>query len=77
LIVDILSYEGLFRNDNPSITLFACQLPLHKGAFGAAKTCSPHFGLGQAEHPAVHWMQESGQIAQTHNKKPEGQTTFR
>ena len=57
-----LPNKHILRNGNPSVTLFACQLPLHKGAFGAVETCTHLLYLWQAEHLAVHRMQVTGQL---------------
>ena len=62
LFTYILPNKHILRNGNPSVTLFACQLPLHKGAFGAVETCTHLLYLWQAEHLAVHRMQVTGQL---------------
>ena len=62
LFTYILPNKHILRNGNPSVTLFACQLPLHKGAFGAVETYTHLLYLWQAEHLAVHRMQVTGQL---------------
>ena len=62
LFTYILPNKHILCNGNPSVTLFACQLPLHKGAFGAVETCTHLLYLWQAEHLAVHRMQVTGQL---------------